>query len=119
MHPENIGKSLGFRIFTGSKEKAHREQMGYVRTGIFCKKKWKCGVKKVWYEPFFKITSRGNLKVAINWKLIKIILAKKFITLLIILSFEGAVTLSLNKIIVMIFMFLNLTLSKCLLHFED
>lgn len=106
-------------MFSGSKEKAHREQMGYVRTGIFCKKKWKCGVKKVWYEPFFKITSRGNLKVAINWKLIKIILAKKVITLLIILSFEGAVTLSLNKIIVMIFMFLNLTLSKCLLHFED
>ena len=74
-------------------------------------KKWKCVVKKCLNEPFFKIASRGNLKVAINWKLIKITFVKKVMTLF-VLNFEGAVTLSSNKIIIIIFMFLNLTLSK-------
>ena len=69
-------------------------------------------MKKCLNELFFKIASRGNLKVAINWKLIKVTFVKKVMTLLLVLNFEGAVTLSSKKIIVIIFMFLNLTLSN-------
>ena len=61
----------------------------------FCVKKWKCDKKKCLNEPFFEITSQGNLKVAINWKIIKITFVKKVMTLLIVLSFEGAALLTL------------------------
>ena len=98
-------------MFSGDNQKVHWGKWVNIRTGILCKK-WKCDVKKCLNELFFKIASRGNLKVAINWKLIKVTFVKKVMTLLLVLNFEGAVTLSSNKIIVIIFMFLNLTLSN-------
>ena len=49
-------------MFTGSKEKAHREQMGYVRTGILCKKDGSLVWKKFGMNHFLKLR-RGE-----TWK---------------------------------------------------